>query len=92
LWAGQYDLAIEHIKTSIRLNPLESRHGSTHLLIGMGHFLRVALRRPSEILGLALQENSDWPPTLRFLASSLAHLGRRNEAQEIVKRSERLPL
>jgi hypothetical protein len=38
------------------------------------------------MLGLSLQENSEWPPTLRFMASSLAHMGRLNEAQEIVKR------
>ena len=92
LWAGQYDLAIEHIKTSIRLNPLESRHGSTHLLIGMGHFFARRTEKAVEILGLALQENSEWPPTLRFLASSLAHLGRRNEAQEIVKRLRAITL
>jgi tetratricopeptide (TPR) repeat protein len=92
LWAGQYDLAIEHIKTSIRLNPLESRHGSTHLLIGMGHFFARRTEKAVEILGLALQENSEWPPTLGFLASALAHLGRSNEAQEIVKRLRAITL
>src|SRR5215468_9584709 len=28
LWAGQYDLAIEHIETAIRLNPRETRSGT----------------------------------------------------------------
>src|SRR5262245_22186028 len=90
LWAGQYDLAIVHIETSIRLNPLESRHGrsrhGTNLLIGMGHFFARRTEKAVEMLGLALQENSEWPPTLRFMASCLAHMGRLNEAQEIVKR------
>jgi hypothetical protein len=38
------------------------------------------------MLGLSLQENSEWPPTLRFMTSCLAHLGRLKEAQEMVKR------
>jgi hypothetical protein len=38
------------------------------------------------MIGLSLQENSEWPPTLRFMASCLAHLGRLKEAHEMVKR------
>ena len=38
------------------------------------------------MLGLSLQENSEWPPTLRFMASCLAHLGRLEEARKMVKR------
>src|SRR5262249_54939271 len=34
LWAGQYDLAIEHVETSIRLSPRERRSGP-YLSIGM---------------------------------------------------------
>jgi adenylate cyclase len=69
LWAGQYDLAIEHLEGVIRLDPNENRH-SIYLLIGMA----------VEMLNLSLQENSEWPPTLRFMASCLAHLGRLEEA------------
>jgi TolB-like protein len=90
LWAGQYDLALEHIETSIRLNPLEGRHGNSrhgiNLLIGMGHFFARRTEKAAEMLGLSLQENSEWPPTLRFMASCLAHMGRLKEAQEMVKR------
>ena len=38
------------------------------------------------MLGLSLQERSTWPPTLRFMASCLAHIGRLQEAQEMVER------
>jgi adenylate cyclase len=38
------------------------------------------------MLNLSLQENSEWPPTLRFMASCLAHLGRIEEAQKILTR------
>ena len=84
LWAGQYDLAIEHIETSIRLNPRESRRNA-YATIGMGHFFARRGEKAAEMLGLSLQENSEWPPTLRFMASCLAHMGRLKEAQEIVK-------
>src|SRR5215475_10844298 len=90
LWAGRYDLALEHIETSIRLNPRERRHGNsrhgTNLLIGMGHFFARRTEKAAEMFGLSLQENSEWPPTLRFMASCLAHMGRLKQAQEIVKR------
>ena len=85
LWAGQYDLAIEHIETAIRLNPRESRN-ATYLSIGLGHFFARRTEKAAEMLGISLQENSEWPPTLRFMASCLAHLGRLKEAQEMVKR------
>jgi adenylate cyclase len=85
LWAGQYDLAIEHIQTSIRLNPREGR-SRTHGTIGMGHFFARRGEKEAEMFGLSLQEESDWPPTLRFMASCLAHLGRLEEAGEMLKR------
>jgi tetratricopeptide (TPR) repeat protein len=85
LWAGQYDLGIEHFKMSTRLNPRESRQG-IYLTIGMGHFFARRTEKAAEMIGLSLQENSEWPPTLRFMASCLAHLGRLKEAQEMVKR------
>ena len=85
LWAGQYDLAIEHIETSMRLSPRESRSGNYHN-IGTGYFFARRTEKAAEMLGLALQQHSEWPPTLRFMASCLAHLGRLKEAQEMVKR------
>jgi TolB-like protein len=85
LWAGQYDLAIEHFETSMRLSPHENRSGNYHN-IGTGHFFARRTEKAAEMLGLSLQEKSEWPPTLRFMASCLAHLGRLKEAQELVKR------
>ena len=85
LWIGQYDLAIEHIETSIRLSPRESR-GQLYLIIGMGHFFARRIEKAAEMFVLSLQEHSRWPPTLRFMASCLAHLGRLQEAGEVIKR------
>jgi len=85
LWAGQYDLAIEHFEKSIRLSPRASA-SQAYLTIGIGHFFARRNEKAIEMLGLSLQEKSAWPPTMRFLASCLAHMGRLEEAQEIVKR------
>ena len=38
------------------------------------------------MIGFSLQEKSIWAPALRFMASCLAHMGRLEEAQEMVKR------
>jgi adenylate cyclase len=51
----------------------------------MGHFLARRTEKAAEMFGLSLQENPRWPPTLRFMASCLAHMGRLEEAQELVK-------
>ena len=75
---------IEHIETSIRLSPRESR-GQLYLIIGMGHFFARRNEKAAEMFGLSLQEHSRWPPTLRFMASCFAHMGRLKEAQELVK-------
>ena len=85
LWAGQYDLGIKHFETSIRLSPRESRFTS-YLGVGIGHFFARRSEKAAEMIGASLQENSTWAPTLRFMASCLAHMGRLKEAQEVVKR------
>jgi TolB-like protein len=85
LWAGQYDLGIKHFETSSRLSPRESRSG-TYIGIGVGHFFARRGKKAVDMLGLSLQERSTWAPTLRFMASCLAHMGRLEDAQEVVKR------
>ena len=84
MWAGQYDLAIEHLEMSIRLSPRET--WQRYLMIGTGHFFARRSEKAAEMLGLSLQEKSWWPPTLRYMASCLAHTGRLEEAREIIKR------
>ena len=85
LWAGQYDQGIEHLEKFFRLSPLENRR-PIYLLIGMGHFFARRVEKAAEMLNLSLQQGSEWPPTPRFVASCLAHLGRLEEAREMVKR------
>jgi TolB-like protein len=85
LWAGQPDLAIEHLETGLRLNPRDRQHGAV-MGIGVGHFFARRLENAAAMLLRSLQERPSWVPNYRFLASCYAHMGRLEEARELVKR------
>jgi adenylate cyclase len=86
LWAGQYDLGIEDLGRAIYLSPNEGKRPQMYLTIAWGHFFARRLEKAAEMFALALQQLPEWPPLLRFMASCLAHLGRLEEAQQVVKR------
>jgi TolB-like protein len=85
LWVGQPDPAIKHFETSIRLSPRESRYGH-YLGIGVGHFFLRRFDEAQALLLQSLQERPSWVPTHRFLASCYVHMGRLDEARDVVKR------
>jgi tetratricopeptide (TPR) repeat protein len=85
-WAGQYDLGIEHLERANRFSPNEPKRSQISHAVGMDHLFSRRLEKAAELFALALQEAPGWPPLLRFMASCLAHLGRLEEAQEMVKR------
>jgi len=90
-WAGQPDIAIEHIKTSLRLSP-RARSGPALLVIGAAHFYS---RRFDEVvpnLLLAIQEDPSNPGPYRVLAACYAHLGRLDDAREMVERLRAITL
>ena len=68
----------------MRLNPLYRRAGS-YLGIGVGHFFARRFEDAAATLLLSLQEISSWVPTYRFLASCYAHMGRLEEARDMVR-------
>jgi adenylate cyclase len=84
LWAGQIDIGIEHFEISLRLNPL--RPSPPSFGIAVGHFCAGRLERAVAMLRLSLQENPNWPPCYRVLASCCAHLGRLDEARATIER------
>jgi adenylate cyclase len=83
-WAGEPDLAIGHFEMSLRLNPREQR-ANPLMGIGVAHFFAGRLEEARAALLGSLQEKPNWVPTYRFLASCYAHMGRLDEAREVVR-------
>jgi len=85
LFAGQPDLAIEHVETSLRLSPRE-RMGQPLVVIGMAHFFKRRFDEAAPKLLLSMQDNPGSPIPYRALAACYAHMGRLEEARAIVAR------
>jgi len=89
-FAGEPDLAIEHAERCLRLSPLgggrAAEEGASLLAIGMANLLKRRFDEAAEGLSLCVQERPSNPWIYRHLASCLAHLGRLDEAREIVAR------
>jgi tetratricopeptide (TPR) repeat protein len=85
LRAGQRDIAIEHIETSLRLSPL-ARVGQSLAIIGGAHFVSRRFLDAVPRLLVAFQEDASNPMPYRFLAACYAHMGRLDDAREIVVR------
>jgi pentatricopeptide repeat protein len=85
LWAGEPDLAIEHVQASLRLSPRE-RVGAQLGVIGLAYFFKHLFEQAASNLLLSIQEHPGFPNSYRALASCYAHMGRFDEAREIVGR------
>ena len=81
LMAGQPDLAIEHTQTSLRLSP-RARVDFPFSIIGQAHF--VSQRYDEAVSNLLLDPT--FQPALRNLAACYAHMGRLDEARDVVRR------
>jgi tetratricopeptide (TPR) repeat protein len=80
-WAGQPDIAIKHVETSLRLSP-RARSGWASFHIGAAHFVSRRFDQAVPELLLAIQDDPGFPNAYR-LAACYAHMGRLDEAQEI---------
>jgi adenylate cyclase len=85
LLAGQYDLAIEHVETSLRLSPRE-RMGNPLSVMGRAYFFKRQFDEAAAKLLLDIQDRPGFPPSYRFLAACFAHMGRVDEARAVVAR------
>jgi tetratricopeptide (TPR) repeat protein len=85
LWAGYPEIAIEHLEIAQRLSP-RMQLGHWRSLIGVAHFLSKRFDQAVSNLILAIQQDQCDPVPYRYLAASYAHMGRANDAQEIVAR------
>jgi adenylate cyclase len=84
-WAGQPDIAIQHIKAALRLSP-RSRIGTTLAAIGCAHFLGRRFDEAAPKLLLAIQDDPSHTTPYRFLAACYAHMGRLDEARKVIAR------
>jgi adenylate cyclase len=84
-WAGQPDIAIEHLEAALRLSP-RARIGTSFSVIGGAHFFARRFDEAAPKLLLAIQEDPSLPQPHRVLAACYAHMGRLDEAREIVTR------
>jgi tetratricopeptide (TPR) repeat protein len=85
LFAGQPDLAIEHVETSLRLSPRE-RIGMSVQVMGSAYFFKRQFDEAALKLLLAIQDHPGSPPSYRTLAACYAHMGRLDDARAIVAR------
>jgi adenylate cyclase len=84
LFAGQLDVAIKHLEAALRLSP-RARIGTSFALIGIAHFLGRRFDEAAPKLLLAIQEDPSFAFPYGFLASCYAHMGRLDDAREIVE-------
>jgi len=85
IFVGQPDIAIEHVKTGLRLSPRE-RVGTALSVIGTAYFVKHQFDEAAAMLHRAIQDHPGFPPTYRYLASCYAHMGRLDEARVIIAR------
>jgi TolB-like protein/Tfp pilus assembly protein PilF len=84
-WSGQSDLAIEHAETALQLSP-RGGIGSPFLNIGTAHFLSRRFDDALASLLLATQDlPSDFPNPYRLLVACYAHMGRLDDAREVLQ-------
>jgi TolB-like protein/class 3 adenylate cyclase len=82
-FAGQPDLTIQHVETSLRLSPRESV-GTPFWLIGEAYFFKRQFELAEAKLLLAIQDNPGHPPAYRALAACYAYMGRLDDARAII--------
>jgi adenylate cyclase len=85
LHAGEPDIAIEHVDAALRLSP-RARSGNSFMLIGAAHFVRRRFNEAVPKLLLAIQQYPSNPDSYRVLCACYAHMGRLDDAREIVER------
>jgi tetratricopeptide (TPR) repeat protein len=74
LYAGQPDIAIQHVETALSLSP-RARVGSSLAVIGQAHFFNRRFGEAVPKLLLAIQDDPSYPHPYRCLAACYAHMG-----------------
>jgi adenylate cyclase len=85
VYAGEPDLAIEHVENSLRLSP-RKHLGQPLSVIGMAYFVKRQFDKAASKLLLSIQDHPGAPGSYRYLAACYAHMGRFDEVRTIVTR------
>jgi adenylate cyclase len=85
IFAGQHDLAIEHLEAALRLSPRE-RMGQPLSAMGIAYFFQHRFDEAASKLLLSIQDHPGFPRSYRTLAACYAHMGRLDEARAVVAR------
>jgi adenylate cyclase len=83
--AGQPDMAIEHTETSLRLNPRD-RVSAALSVIGSAYFFKREFDTAVAKLQASIQERPGFARAYQTLAACYAHMGRLDDAHEVVER------
>jgi adenylate cyclase len=82
-WAGQPDIAVEHIETSMRLSP-RARNELSFFLIGAAYFYGRRYDEAVPKLLVAIHEDPSYSEPYRYLCACYAHMGQIDKARETV--------
>jgi len=85
LFAGQLDTAIEHVERSLRLNPRD-RLAAPMTPIGVAYLMKRDFDSAVAKLQASIQERPGFALSYRLLAASYAHMGRLDDACEVIER------
>jgi adenylate cyclase len=85
VWAGEPDIAIEHLEVSLRLSP-RARSGNGMVMLGVAYFEAQRFAEAVPHLVLASEEDAGYAIPLRYLAACYAHMGMLDEAREVIAR------
>jgi adenylate cyclase len=83
-FSGEFERARNLLQQAARIDPLDPKAYHTNELIGFSFFFEKRFEDAVRWCQIALDQNPRFSATLRVLAASLAHLGRVEEAKQII--------
>lgn len=86
VYAGECEVAIEHLRHAIRLSPLDPLMHLAYSAMAFAHFLLGDLDQSATWSDRALQMRPNWPVALRVSAMSHALAGRERPTREAMTR------
>jgi adenylate cyclase len=83
-YGGDSDRAIEHLEAARRINPVDPRGFATMMSLGAAHFWAKRFEETVSWTRRVLVQHPNHSIAKRYLAASLAHLGRIEEARDVI--------